>query len=315
MGIEIANAPCSWGVEFADDERNIAWTDLLAECAKAGYRGVELGPVGYMPEEPAVLAEALDEHGLELVGGVVYRPFHDPARWDEVLDASVRTCAALKAHGARHMVIIDSISPRRAPTAGRPDEAEQMDDAEWSAFRDRVAHVARIGTEEYGLTASIHPHAGGFVDFQAETERLLAEVDDSILGLCLDTGHFTYAGGDPVAFMRDNMDRLRYVHFKDIDPAVKADVIEKRTGFYEACGQGIFCHLGNGEVDFAAVRDLLQQVEFDGWCTVEQTSNRWDSPRTRLLRSQAAVPARTPSQPRRRSAICRASAGTPNFSA
>ena len=69
---------------------------------------------------------------------MVFRPFHDPAAWDDVLDAATRTCKALVAHGARHLVLIDCISPRRAPTAGRAAEAEQMDAAEWAAFRDRI---------------------------------------------------------------------------------------------------------------------------------------------------------------------------------
>jgi len=270
MTIRLANAPCSWGVEFADDPRNIGWRDLLAECAAAGYRGIELGPVGYMPEDPDVLGEALDGHDLELVGGVVFRPFHNPDRWDEVLDAATRTCRVLAAHGAEHLVIIDSISERRAPTAGRPDEAEQLDNNEWTAFRDRISTVARMATEQFGLTASIHPHAAGFMDFQPEVERLLADVDESILGLCLDTGHFTYAGGDPVKFIEAHLDRLRYVHFKDIDPAVKADVVANRIGFYTACGRGIFCHLGQGQVDLQGVRDLLVAGGYDGWCTVEQ---------------------------------------------
>jgi inosose dehydratase len=57
----------------------------------AGYTGIELGPVGFMPEDPAVLAEALDEYGLELIGGVVFRAFHDPDAWDDVMDGAVRT--------------------------------------------------------------------------------------------------------------------------------------------------------------------------------------------------------------------------------
>ncbi len=55
------------------------------------------------------------------------------------LDASLRTCRSLASHGAKHLVLIDSISPRRAPTAGRALEAEQMDAAEWAAFADRFA--------------------------------------------------------------------------------------------------------------------------------------------------------------------------------
>ncbi|NNG03759.1 MAG: TIM barrel protein [Inquilinus sp.] len=270
MTIRIGNAPCSWGVEFADDPRNPAWETVLEQCAEAGYRGIELGPVGFMPEDPAVLGDALARYDLELIGGVVFRAFHDPAQWDDVMDGAVRTCKALAAHGARHLVLIDSIAARRAPTAGRADEAEQMAAGEWPAFVDRFRTVAKLGAEEYGLTVGIHAHAAGFMDFEPELERLLDEVDDGILKVCLDTGHHTYAGFDPVAFMRRHIGRISYMHFKDIDPMVKADVIASRTGFYDACAQGIFCNLGGGEVDFPAVRQVLLDAGFDGWCTVEQ---------------------------------------------
>jgi inosose dehydratase len=268
--IRIGNAPCSWGVEFAGDPRNPTWETVLRECAGAGYRGIELGPIGFMPEDPGVLGEGLARHGLTLIGGVVFRPFHDPAAWDDVMDAARRTCKALVAHGARHLVLIDSISPRRAPTAGRAAEAEQMASAEWAAFRDRIATVARMGTEEFGLTVGIHAHAAGFIDFEPELERLLEEVDDSILKICFDTGHHSYAGFDPVAFMRRHIGRISYMHFKDIDPGVKARAIANRTGFYDACGQGIFCNLGRGDVDFRGVRKVLLDAGFQGWCTVEQ---------------------------------------------
>jgi len=268
--IKIGNAPCSWGIEFASDPAYPTWQSVLSQCAGAGYKGIELGPIGYMPEDPAILRDELAKNDLSIIGGVVFRPFHDAAKWDEVMDASIRTCKALVAHGAQHLVLIDSISPRRAPTAGRADEAEQMDTAEWTAFRDRIATIAKMGTEEYGLTVGMHAHAAGFIDFEPELERLLDEVDESILKICFDTGHHSYAGYDPVAFMKRHIDRISYMHFKDIDPAVKADVVANRTDFYKACGQGIFCNLGQGDVDFPAVRQVLVDAGFEGWCTVEQ---------------------------------------------
>ena len=268
--IKIGNAPCSWGIEFASDPAYPTWQSVLSQCAGAGYKGIELGPIGYMPEDPAILSDELAKNDLSIIGGVVFRPFHDAAKWDEVMDASVRTCKALVAHGAQHLVLIDSISARRAPTAGRADEAEQMDTAEWTAFRDRIATIAKMGTEEYGLTVGMHAHAAGFIDFEPELERLLDEVDESILKICFDTGHHSYAGYDPVAFMKRHINRISYMHFKDIDPAVKADVVANRTDFYKACGQGIFCNLGQGDVDFPAVRQVLLDAGFEGWCTVEQ---------------------------------------------
>lgn len=270
MTIRIGNAPCSWGVEFADDPRNPAWQSVLDDCKSAGYKGIELGPVGFLPEDPPELADALGQRDLTLIGGVVFRAFHDKDKWDDVMDGAVRTCKSLIAHGAKHLVLIDSISPRRAPTAGRPAEAEQMDQAEWAEYASRFEDICKLGTQEYGLDVSIHPHAGGFMDFEPEVERLLQDVDADLLKICLDTGHSHYAGFDPVAFMKRHMDRITYVHFKDIDPKVKANVVSNRINFYDACGQGIFCNLGDGETDFPAVRQLLLDSGYEGWCTVEQ---------------------------------------------
>lgn len=123
---------------------------------------------------------------------------------------------------------------------------------------------------DHGLTVGIHAHAAGFIDFEPELERLLSEVDESLLKICFDTGHHSYAGFDPVAFMQRNISRISYMHFKDIDPVVKASAVANRTGFYDACGQGIFCNLGRGDVDFVKVRQLLLDASFAGWCTVEQ---------------------------------------------
>ena len=270
MLLSIGNAPCSWGVEFADDPRNPGWMKVLDEAAAAGYRGMELGPVGFMPEDPAILGPALAERGLSLVGGVVFRPFHDPAKWDEVMDASLRTCRALAAHGATRLVLIDSISPVRAPTAGRSGEAERMTGSDLEAFLDRLRTVATIASGEFGLDTTLHAHAGGWVEFEDELERALDAIDQQLLGVCVDTGHSIYAGFDPVAFYERHAERVTYLHFKDVDPAIRSQVIANRTGFYDACAQGLFCNLGKGAVDFVALQQALTDHGFSGWATVEQ---------------------------------------------
>jgi len=269
MKVRLGNAPCSWGVEFANDPRNPNWKTVLKECSDAGYSGIELGPVGFMPEDPIELSEALDERDLQLIGGVVFRAFHDPNQWEDVLDGALRTCKSLEAHKAQHLVLIDSISELRAPTAGRSAEAIQMDSSEWKKFRERFKEIAKMGAD-YGLTVGIHAHAGGFMDFEPELERLLEECPEDLLKICFDTGHHSYAGFDPIRFMEKWIKRISYIHFKDINPIIKAEVISKRTGFYEACGRGIFCNLGEGDVDFTAVKKILEKNNYQGWCTVEQ---------------------------------------------
>lgn len=140
---------------------------------------------------------------------------------------------------------------------------------EWAGFVDRFRKVAQLGVD-HGLTVGIHAHAAGFIDFEPELERLLSEVDESLLKICFDTGHHSYAGYDPVAFMKRHVGRISYMHFKDIDPVVKPRAVASRTGFYDACAEGIFCNLGKGDVHFPAVRQVLLDAGFEGWCTVEQ---------------------------------------------
>jgi inosose dehydratase len=275
MQLSIGNAPCSWGVEFANDPRNPPWQHVLNEVEAAGYRGIELGPVGYMPEDPAVLGPALAERGLSLIGGVVFQPFHDPAKWDAVLDTSRRTCMALRAHGTRRIVLVDSIAPRRASTAGRPNEAERMTGGALTNFLGRLRTVAEMARNEYGLEPTIHAHAGGYIDFEDELERVLDVIDPELLKVCLDTGHSVYAGFNPVDFYRRHADRVSYLHFKDISPTVKAKAIAERADYfkvcgYRVCGEGLFCRLGQGAVDFIAFKAALEEHGYSGWATVEQ---------------------------------------------
>lgn len=273
MRIALGNAPCSWGVEFADDPRNPSWARVLDEVAAAGYEGVELGPIGFMPEDPAVLGPALADRGLTLTAGVVFEPFHDPTAWDQVREAARRTGRTLAAHGAEHMVLVDSISEARALTAGRSTEAPRLGGAELDGFFDRIRSAAEIGVDEFGLTVSIHAHAAGFVEFEDELECVLAAVDPRLLGICLDTGHATYAGFDPVDFYARHADRVNYLHLKDVDPEVRATVIEHRVGFYDTWKLGLFCTLGQGAVDFVALHTALEEHGYSGWATVE---HEWD---------------------------------------
>jgi inosose dehydratase len=270
MPLPVGNAPCSWGVEFADDPRNPPWQKVLDDAMQAGYSGMELGPIGFMPEDPAILGEAFAARGLSLVGGVVFRPFHDATKWAEVRGAAWRTCKSLAALNGRRLVLIDSISPRRAPTAGRGAEAERLTGSDRAAFIERIQTVATMAAEEFGLEPSLHAHAAGYVEFEDELEGVLEAIDPKVLGICLDTGHSAYAGFDPVALYKRHADRVTYLHFKDVDPEVRAHVVANRIGFYDACAGGLFCNLGDGIVDFAALRDALAANGYSGWATVEQ---------------------------------------------
>jgi inosose dehydratase len=267
MHVRIANAPTSWGVEDARDPANPPWSQVLDEVAFAGYRGVELGPLGFLPEDPVRLRRELDARELELVAGFVFAPLHTGEGAAEALRAGRRTCELLAQAGAHRFVIIQGFTPERERAAGRPGEAPALTDAGWETLTRAVHALARMAREEHGLLPCIHPHAGTYVEFEAEIERLLAATDPELVSVCIDTGHCAYAGVDPVALYRRHAERVTYFHFKDVRPGRLAG---RTLSFEEAVGQGVFVPLGEGAVDFAALRDALDEHGFEGWATVEQ---------------------------------------------
>lgn len=270
MALKIGNAPCSWGVEFPDHPSNPPWRRLLDETQQTGYTGTELGPVGYLPEDPARIADDLAERGLELTAGVLYQPLHDKSSWKVALDALHRTCRMLAGLKARHLVVIDAVSPSRSRWAGSPASAPRLEARELAGIHGRLRQVAAIAGDEYGLLPSLHAHAGGCIEFEDELEAALDAVDERLLGVCLDTGHSLYAGFDPVDCLRRHAKRIRYIHLKDLDQSTLDRCVKERIGFYEACNRGIFCRLGDGAVDFKALREAIEEVGYRDWMTVEQ---------------------------------------------
>jgi len=175
-----------------------------------------------------------------------------------------RTCRAITAAGGRHLVVIDLVAPERERTAGRADAARRLTPPEWDALVAGVRAVCAVAEAEFGLRPVFHPHAGSFVEFADEIERLLTAVPR--LGLCLDTGHSAYAGIDPVELYERFADRVTYLHLKDVDPGVAAQGLP----FWEAIAAGVFCRIGSGAVDFAGLARAMARHGFDGWATVEQ---------------------------------------------
>jgi inosose dehydratase len=264
--LRIATAPGTWGVETPGDPANPTWARVLDEVAAAGFDGVELGPVGYLPESPRALRAELARRELSLAGGFVMAPFHEACRRDEILHVADRTCSILAELDARIVVLIEAVVPVRSRAAGRAEAARRLDASGWRDLVDAVFQVARRMRRRYGVAAAFHPHAGTYVEFSDEVERLLEDIDPDLLGLCLDTGHAVYAGADPAEWCRRWGGRIRHVHLKD----VRAPLHRAGWSFERAVGDGVFCPLGAGDVDLAATFDALDEIGYAGWATYEQ---------------------------------------------
>jgi len=281
MAIHISTAPCCWGVDDVKNPFLPPWRQVLREAGQAGYRGIELGPYGYLPLDAAEVGLALKENGLHVVAGTIFDDLVDPANLPSLLTQTHNLCALLKQLPAVHqeagqrfpmpyLVVIDWGHDERDYAAGHSDRAPRLDDAAWNAMMAHIRAIATLAWREYGVRAVIHPHAGGYIEFADELARLVDDIPDEIAGLCLDTGHLYYAGMDPAATLRQYQARLDYLHFKDIDQEVFDRVLNQRIRFFEACAQGVMCPLGRGVIDYPALRTLIQELGYQGYITVEQ---------------------------------------------
>ena len=271
--IRVATAPVSWGIlEFEGQSAQQPWPAVLDEMQDAGYAGTELGPYGFLPTEAADLQAAVAARGLELLSAFVPVRLADPAARETGLAAARQVGALLAACGCRTIVLSDdnAADPARLARAGRITAADGLDETGWQALAGNVNAIARRLLAELGLATVFHHHCAGFVETPAEIDRLLDLTDPALVGLCLDTGHYAYGGGDPVDCLRRHGERVRYVHLKDADPAIMARARRDGLDYFEAVAAGVFCELGRGCVDFSVLIDELNSGGFDGWAVVEQ---------------------------------------------
>lgn len=272
MTIKIANAPVSWGIyEFEGIAPKYPFTQVLDEIAETGYSGLELGPWGYLPTDPEALRPELDKRGLALLSSYVPVKLVDAAAHAAGEAHALKVGRLLAALGAGYIVLADDNAtvPELIKGAGKR-QGSLLNAAEWDVFAAGVNRIARRVHDELGLTVVFHHHCGGYVETAEETHELMARTDADLVGLCLDTGHWHYAGGDALDAVRDYGERLRYLHFKDCSPSIRQTCIEGDLDYFEATQAGVFCELGAGDVDFAGIIAGMEALGYDGWAIVEQ---------------------------------------------
>ncbi|GAB2886656.1 sugar phosphate isomerase/epimerase [Streptomyces deserti] len=264
----LGSAPDSWGVWFPEDEHQVPYTRFLDELAQAGYRWLELGPYGYLPTDPRRLKEELDARGLKVSGGTAFGALHRPEAWDDML-AHVRRVAALTAAaGAHHLVLIPPMY--RDEKTGAFTESPELTAEQWAGFGARADRLGRLLLDEYGVRLVVHPHADSHIQTQPEIERLLNESDGRYTNLCLDTGHVAYGGGDNLDLIRRFGERVGYVHIKQMDPTVLAQVAAENLSFGEAVRRGVCVTPPAGVPDPNDVVAELARLDAELFVIVEQ---------------------------------------------
>ena len=272
MAFKIANAPCSWGIyEFKDIEPKYPYSRVLDEMVETGYSALEYGPWGYLPTDPAVLGKELSQRHLQLLSSFVPVKLVDAAAHQAGVDHALKVGKVLAAVGAQFLVLADDNGtvPEAVKMAGRV-QGSRLSADQWDVFAAGVNRIAREVHDQLGLKVVFHHHCAGYVETADEVRDLMKRTDPDLVGLCLDTGHWHYAGGNALDPIHEYGERVRYLHFKDCDPLIRRECIEQKLDHFQATARGVYCELGKGEVDFPGVFAAMEKLGYDGWVIVEQ---------------------------------------------
>ena len=262
--VRIGINPLTWTNDDLPElgEQNSLET-CLAEAKLAGYEGVELGRK--FPREANVLGPILKKHGLNLVSGWYSGRLLERSVEDEIR-ALQPHLTLLKTLGAKVMVFCEVSrcvhGDRKVPLSKRP----KLADKEWAPFSQRLDQVADY-LQKQGLKMAYHHHMGTVIQSEDEVDRMMDSTKH--VGLLLDSGHLTFAGGDPLRALKRHAKRIVHVHCKDIRKDKLAQARKKDMSFLDAVLGDVFAVPGDGSIDFEPILKELANHKYSGWLVVE----------------------------------------------
>ncbi len=297
-GIRIANAPCSWGVVVGvEGQEALQWRRVLDDMRDTGYAGTELGDWGFMPDDPHLLREELGKRSLSMIGAFTPVQLSNPGEHTAGMARALRTAALLAEvvdgtpdDGQPFIVLADDPGPdsHRKERAGRIRAEDGLDDTRWQFVAEGVERIARAVKDGCGLRTVFHHHCGTYIETPEETARLMEMTDPALVGLCLDTGHWYYGGGDPMDALRKYRERAWLIHFKDSAAAVAERARAEAWDYLTALHNGLFCGLGEGAIDHAAFATDLRDGGYEGWIVGENESPPGRVPPLTMARNDRA---------------------------
>jgi inosose dehydratase len=267
-----ASAPDSWGVlDYPGPSWNQPYEKMLDEMVEAGYTGTELGPYGFFPTELDVLRPQLEKRNLTLLASFVPVVLSDPASANIAVEQIRKVGNLLAGLKAPFLVLADAQSTERDRISGRvpTDGTASLTSEQWKNVAKVVADAGRV-SNDFGLDLVFHPHVATYIETPEETERLFDVTSATNMGLCLDTGHCVYGGGDPAAEAEKYRGILRYVHVKDINDKILEESRRQALTFDQAIAEKVFTIIGQGSINFPQFFRVLAKNSYSGWMVVEQ---------------------------------------------
>lgn len=233
----------------------------LSECARIGYRNVELSLISGFPTEPAkltppartVIRQQIKASGLPvsslLVNLSLLADEKAHAGHLEVLQLAARFAAEID---AAHPPIVQTVM------GGKP--------ADWEAKKATMAARLREWdsiARQHAVTVAIKAHVSNAVNNPEKLLWLFREAGGTNLALAYDHSHFALAGLSVEDSLRPLAPHTKFVHVKD----ARWEANEVR-----------FLLPGEGQTDYPAYFRLLRKMGYRGPLVVEVSSQIFSRP-------------------------------------
>ena len=262
-------APIGWcNDDMPDLGGESTFEQIVSEMALSGYAGCEIG--NKFPKDPLELKRALDLRGITVCSRW-YSSFVLTRSIEEEEADFIANLDFLKTVGASHI----NLSEQSYSIQGKLDtpiltggHKYVMNDEEWDRLCKGLDHLGKIAVDR-GFKLGFHHHMGTVVQTSEETDRLMANTNPDYVFLCYDTGHFTFAGEDPLAMLTKYVDRVGHVHLKDMRLSVVEEARKNDWSFLQSVRNGAFTVPGDGDMDFDPVLKVLADANYSGWLVIE----------------------------------------------
>lgn len=240
---------------------------IVSEMALAGFTGCEIG--NKFPSDPQALKKALDLRGMRVASRwfssfLLTQPY---AQVEAEFSAQLDFLAAVGANRINVSEQSYSIQGQMDVPVLR-DRKYVMNEGEWTRLCEGLDRLGALAVSR-GFRLCYHHHMGTVVQTAAETEYLMEHTTPGRVWLCYDTGHFTFAGEDPMAVLKKYADRVGHVHLKDMRLPVVKQARDEGWSFLQAVRNGAFTVPGDGGVQFDEVFRVLAASGYQGWLLVE----------------------------------------------
>lgn len=265
LNITIATCPCSWGVWWADGTPSkTPYNVFLDQASESGYKELELGPDGYLPTNLDDLNEELEKRNLAICSGTACYSFDLYECFEDFKDQVDDLCKRISQSKAKYLVTMDE-----SDVGMYSEKKKDFDKATWEKYFKMLKKLGEYTKQTYDIETVYHPHIKSLIETEEEIYNLMKYTN---LNLCLDIGHHAYVNGkgSVIDFIRKNSEKIKYLHFKNVDPNIMKQVIEENICSDTAFDMDVMGDLETGIVDYENLKTVLDEINYSGIGVIEQ---------------------------------------------